>query len=98
MAKAVTQFVCQACGTSSPKWIGRCTGCGEWNSLVEEARPAKRASTGGGDGFRSAAQPVSAIDPDHAARLRTGISELDRVLGGGAVLGGVTLVGGDPGV
>ncbi len=97
MAKPVTQFVCQACGAFFPKWVGRCTSCGAWNTLVEEAAP-KRSSSPGGRSTASAAKPVKDIDADQAARIPTGIGELDRVLGGGAVLGGVTLLGGDPGV
>jgi DNA repair protein RadA/Sms len=95
MAKQSTQFSCQACGALFPKWVGRCTSCGAWNTLVEEvvSASAKRAPSRGNE-----ARPVAEIDADHAARVPTGIGELDRVLGGGAVLGGVTLVGGDPGV
>lgn len=95
MAKSSTQYACQACGALFPKWVGRCTTCGAWNTLVEEAAPAKRTASAA---RANAPLPVSAIDADHAARVPTGIAELDRVLGGGAVLGGVTLVGGDPGV
>src|SRR6266851_4880874 len=88
MAKAATQFVCQACGASSLKWLGRCVGCGGWNTLVEE-RVVSSSS-----GKRALGQ----IALDSSARVSTGIAELDRVLGGGAVLGAVVLVGGDPGV
>src|SRR5580704_14320284 len=96
MAKAATQYSCQACGAVSARWLGRCSGCSAWNTLVEEVVLSKTARV-------AAARPsdvraVSAIDADQAARVPTGIGELDRVLGGGAVLGGVTLVGGDPGV
>ena len=98
MAKPVTQFSCQACGSVFPKWIGRCTSCGAWNTLVEEVTQ-KRGAGGASPAARaSSAVPVSAIDADLAARIPTGIGELDRVLGGGVVLGGVTLLGGDPGV
>jgi DNA repair protein RadA/Sms len=97
MAKAMSQFVCQACGAMFPKWVGRCTTCGAWNTLVEEV--SQKKSAGGSPAARaSAAVPIGEVDVDHAARLPTGIGELDRVLGGGAVLGGVTLLGGDPGV
>jgi DNA repair protein RadA/Sms len=95
LAKSSTQFACQACGAAFPKWIGRCTTCGAWNTLVEETTQPKRASSGKAT---SQARPVNEIDADLAARIPTGIGELDRVLGGGAVLGGVTLLGGDPGV
>src|SRR6185369_10005022 len=97
MAKPTTQFSCQACGSIFPKWVGRCTTCGAWNTLVEEVTE-KRAGGAKAATRASAAQPVNAIDADQAARIPTGIGELDRVLGGGVVLGGVTLLGGDPGV
>jgi DNA repair protein RadA/Sms len=96
MAKPATQFSCQACGAIFPKWVGRCTSCGAWNTLVEEVVVSKRALAGGARPCD--ALPVTAVGADQAARVTTGIGELDRVLGGGAVLGGVTLVGGDPGV
>jgi DNA repair protein RadA/Sms len=100
MAKSSVQFVCQACGAQFPKWVGRCTSCGAWNTLAEEVvrKASGGPSSGGSRGAASAAVPVAEVDVDHAARLATGIGELDRVLGGGAVLGGVTLLGGDPGV
>lgn len=100
MAKQSTQFTCQACGALFPKWVGRCTACAAWNTLVEEVVPGRDGRRGGSSSARAPAdaRPVSEIDADHAARIPTGIGELDRVLGGGAVLGGVTLVGGDPGV
>jgi DNA repair protein RadA/Sms len=97
VAKSSTQFVCQACGASSLKWLGRCVGCGGWNTLVEE-----RVSAGAGASVKSSTLSVALalhdIAHDDAARIATGIGELDRVLGGGAVLGAVVLVGGDPGV
>ena len=97
MAKSLSQFVCQACGAFFPKWVGRCTSCGAWNTLVEEALP-KKSSGLASSSRASVALPVREIGADLAARIPTGIGELDRVLGGGAVLGGVTLLGGDPGV
>ena len=98
MAKIGTQFVCQACGATFPKWVGRCTTCGAWNTLVEEAAP--KGKGGASPASRaSAAMPVSAVDADHAARsARRASASSIGVLGGGAVLGGVTLLGGDPGV
>jgi DNA repair protein RadA/Sms len=97
MPKAVTQFVCQACGATSIKWLGRCVGCGGWNTLVEErvasSSGAKRAAPVG-----TGPVALSDVRTDSSARVSTGIGELDRVLGGGAVLGAVVLVGGDPGV
>src|SRR5262249_30383648 len=90
MAKPTTQYSCQACGAVYPKWVGRCTTCSAWNTLVEGVTQ-KRAGGASPASRASAALPVSAIDADQAARIPTGIGELDRVLGGGVVLGGVTL-------
>ena len=99
MAKASTQFVCQACGATSLKWLGRCVGCGGWNTLVEERVAASGGATRRApDASDRRAVTLDAIPADTAARVSTGMSELDRVLGGGAVLGAVCLVGGDPGV
>jgi DNA repair protein RadA/Sms len=105
MARSAIVFSCSACGHESPKWHGRCPGCGEWNSLVEEARatPPARAAGGGRTGARSGARalrPVALRDVEapRVARLRTGIGELDRVLGGGLVPGSLVLIGGSPGI
>jgi len=101
MASKKTVFVCGECGNEFTKWMGRCTACGEWNSLVEEARiTGKKAVTG----FRTTAtksrKPVSIkdISKKDYTRSSTGIGELDRVLGGGMVEGSVVLIGGDPGI
>lgn len=102
MAKTTTQYVCQGCGATAPRWLGRCPACGGWNTLVEEvARATKKgrerpSTSGGAEPGRPV--PIGDVPEDAAARLPTGIAELDRVLGGGAVLGSVVLVGGDPGV
>src|SRR5579872_2758569 len=98
MARNATIHVCTACGHEEPRWHGRCPGCGEWNTLVEESRgrSAPRADRAGG----AASVPVALADvsaPD-VPRLRTGIGELDRVLGGGIVPGSVVLLGGPPGI
>lgn len=98
MAKSESHFVCQACGAQTAKWLGRCGQCGAWNTIVEEVTKRKSGSKGSISVEVSKPMPVREIDADHAARVPTGIAELDRVLGGGVVLGGVTLVGGDPGV
>jgi DNA repair protein RadA/Sms len=99
MAKSSTQFTCQACGATAPRWLGRCSSCGGWNTLVEEiVRDSKKPARS--RGLAESGKPVSIheVPEDAAARLPTGIAELDRVFGGGAVLGSVVLVGGDPGV
>lgn len=101
MASKRTVFVCGQCGNEYTKWMGKCTACGEWNSLVEEARITGKKSN---KGFRSAAtqgrKPVSIMDISQKdyKRASTGIGELDRVLGGGMVEGSVVLIGGDPGI
>lgn len=98
MAKAKTTYVCQQCGTVLPRWAGRCPGCGEWNSVVEEQiieeGPHTRAS------IQEASRPIPLTQSDVAIppRLSTGDVECDRVLGGGIVPGSLTLVGGDPGI
>ncbi|HLA64841.1 MAG TPA: DNA repair protein RadA, partial [Rhodothermales bacterium] len=99
-----TRYVCQSCGHESPRWAGQCTGCGEWNTLVEEAAPtaaavpatARRASAATRGGPRPLALPD--VEVEDQPRLKTGLKELDRVLGGGAMRGSLTLVAGDPGV
>ncbi len=98
MAKTVSLYRCESCGAAFPKWMGRCTSCLAWSSLVEEvtASGSKRASsTRPGS---SSALPVTAIEADKHPRVSTGVAEFDRVLGGGAVRGGITLIGGDPGI
>jgi DNA repair protein RadA/Sms len=96
MAKAVTVFICQACGTHSPKWLGRCPGCGEWNSLVEERVEAPSSAAPASSARAVLLGEVAAQEAQ--PRLSTGMGEVDRVLGGGLVPGGVALLGGDPGV
>ncbi len=98
MAKVQSLYVCQACGATSQKWLGRCTSCFEWNSFVEEAGDARATKARRSGPGASRALPVDDVRADAHARLETGIGELDRVLGGGVVPGGVTLLGGDPGV
>ncbi|HEY1332707.1 MAG TPA: DNA repair protein RadA, partial [Myxococcaceae bacterium] len=99
MAKARTHFTCQSCGFQSAKWLGRCPDCSGWNTLVEEAAPFedRRPAWGASGG---SARPVKLVDVEAEAeeRRRTGIGELDRVLGGGVVPGSLVLLGGDPGI
>jgi len=95
MAKVKTFFQCQACGYVSPKWLGKCPDCGEWNTLAEEKKEARQGRKSSG---RSEAQPLNTIISGKEKRTTTGIREFDRVLGGGVVAGSVILVGGDPGI
>jgi Predicted ATP-dependent serine protease len=103
MAKVKSTYACTACGYESPRWVGRCPGCGAWNTL-EESLQAVPEKTGGkiaanqrpGTGAKPLA--LKDIPEDIALRTGTGISELDRVLGGGIVEGGLILIGGDPGI
>ena len=99
MAKGKTVFFCQNCGYESGKWMGQCPGCRQWNTFVEEIVPAKQAAAGKGR-TQNAAVPMRLADIqlDEESRLKVGIGELDRVLGGGIVPGSLTLVGGDPGI
>ncbi|MBM4137245.1 MAG: DNA repair protein RadA [Nitrospira sp.] len=99
MSKIRTFFQCQACGYTSPKWLGKCPDCGAWNSLVEEKKEtATRYSLHVPYHGKSEPQPLSSITGGNGQRTSTGMKELDRVLGGGVVKGSVILVGGDPGI
>jgi DNA repair protein RadA/Sms len=96
--KIKTLFFCQNCGQQSPKWLGRCPSCGEWNRFVEEEIRDADAARPDDVLFDGVPQSIEAITADEGERLRTGIAELDRVLGGGIVGGSAILVGGDPGI
>lgn len=89
-------YVCTNCGYNSGKWYGRCPSCGEWNSFTEEVEETKRAAASPAVKHISAV-PVSDIDLSGEIRYTTGLTELDRVLGGGIVKGSVVLIGGEPG-
>lgn len=101
MAKARTVYVCTECGYESPKWNGKCAGCGAWNSL-EESTPAPAVKSA--PGARAAVDlsdrilELSQVDMESEVRYRTGMGELDRVLGGGLVKGELVLLGGEPGI
>jgi len=97
MAKTKTLYVCQACGGSSPKWQGQCPACDAWNTLEESlAETANHRFQGLAKSIPR--QKLVSIEAQDSPRLPTGIAELDRVLGGGLVAGGVILLGGDPGI
>lgn len=96
MAKQTIRFACQNCGYVSPRWVGRCPECGEWNSFVEELleeRREKRETKS-----RIEIVPLSEVEVTEGRRLSTGIEEFDRVLGGGLMPGSIILIAGDPGV
>lgn len=99
--RSATVFFCQNFGYESSKWMGQCPGCREWNSFVEETvQKSPYQAAAGSDRKRGKAEPsvLSEISVREEDRLRTGMNELDRVLGGGIVCGSLTLVGGDPGI
>ena len=97
-----TVFFCQNCGHEESKWLGQCPACKEWNTFVEEKVTVPKAGNASalGPAGGAAPQPVllTSVDTDDDERIRTGIGELDRVLGGGIVQGSLVLVGGDPGI
>src|SRR4051812_28396086 len=101
-ARARTLYACSECGHSSPKWLGQCPSCKQWNTLHEEvvaARAEAHASRGWTTGSgASKPVPLSEVSASEEVRKKTGIGELDRVLGGGIVPGGLMLIGGDPGI
>ncbi len=103
MAKMKTVFYCTECGNETPKWAGKCPACGAWNTIVEqEVAPKTRGNSraAGGRGVFHTVKALSLKDLDISPEIRfsTGMGELDRVLGGGAVKGSLVLVGGAPGV
>ncbi len=101
-SRAKTLYACAECGQTSPKWLGQCPGCRRWNTMQEEVAPAASRGPARGWGTKAAghARPISLRDVEARddERQRTGIGELDRVLGGGVVPGSLVLLGGDPGI
>ena len=95
-------FVCRECGYSSPGWLGRCPGCGQWNTISEETVPVRPGPRGAGRAAPAPPTPapvrLTDVDLDAQSRIHSGLAEFDRVLGGGLVSGSVVLVGGEPGV
>lgn len=93
--------MCQDCGYESPKWLGKCPGCNEWNTLVEEIEASSKGSNhtfNRGIGDRSKPEKINAIVSEKEARITTKMQEFNRVLGGGIVPGSLILIGGDPGI
>ncbi|MEK4512971.1 DNA repair protein RadA [Paenibacillus sp. FSL K6-2524] len=100
MVKVKTKFLCTDCGYESPKWYGKCPGCSAWNSMVEETEKVVKTQGVSTGIFHTKEKPLSIIniESDKEPRIKTGIEELNRVLGGGVVPGSLVLVGGDPGI
>jgi DNA repair protein RadA/Sms len=101
MAKAArAQYVCQSCGAGSPRWVGKCAGCGEWNTLVEEVDVAPPGPGGArpSKGRTVSLQNLAEAPAERFERMATGLAELDRVTGGGIVPGSALLIGGEPGI
>lgn len=101
MVRKKTTYICQKCGAISPKWLGQCPECDEWNCLEEsivETAPRQSTRFAGYTGTQATICPLSTISAQEESRTHTGLSELDRVLGGGLVTGSVVLIGGDPGI
>ena len=101
MKQSKTLFYCTECGNETPKWAGRCPACGAWNTVVERPESAIRGK-GGRTSVKiltsSKAQPITELRDSVEIRFSTGMKELDRVLGGGAVKGSLVLIGGAPGI
>ncbi|AXI00434.1 DNA repair protein RadA [Sporosarcina sp. PTS2304] len=101
MAKRKSKFMCRSCGYESAKWMGRCPGCGEWNTMDEEVEIVQKGPRGAfqhGDKVKQKALPISKVETVEEPRVKTELEELNRVLGGGIVPGSLILIGGDPGI
>lgn len=103
MAKIKTLFECQACGFQNPRWMGKCTSCNEWETMVELSTDQMKflkemGSSSSSSSVLSKAKPITQIEEDNITRFSSGSTELDLVLGGGIVPGSLTLIGGSPGV
>lgn len=102
MAKTKTVWYCTACGNESPKWMGRCPACGEWNTMVEAPQDVRKSSSPSSGKSSSSGerkpQNLKEIDYSEEARLSLGMAEVDRLLGGGIVPGSLVLIGGEPGI
>ena len=101
MAKKKTLFECQACGFQSPRWMGKCTSCNEWESMIELSTGQikfLKESTSSSASMSLKAKPITQVEEDNITRFSSGSREMDLVLGGGIVPGSLTLIGGSPGV
>lgn len=102
MAKKKTKFMCTGCGYEAPKWMGRCPGCGEWNTMIEDVEIVQKGPRGAFQHTVSKSQqkamPIISVETQEEPRVQTELHELNRVLGGGVVPGSLVLIGGDPGI
>lgn len=101
MSKRKSKFMCKDCGYESAKWMGRCPGCGEWNTMNEEVEVVSKGPRGAfqhTENTRQKAMPINSIETNDEPRIGTDLEELDRVLGGGIVPGSLILTAGDPGI
>lgn len=98
MSKTKSVYICQNCGTNSPKWMGKCNNCGAWNSYVEELVEPKSKSASVVNAPKSKPQLLQEISSENRSRILTSDAELNRVLGGGIVPGALMLIGGEPGI
>lgn len=101
MAKTKTSFFCKECGAEHSKWMGKCSACGEWNSIIEEVIRVEKAPKWQGDSpkeTKKKPQAIHQVSSEHEDRLDLKNTELNRVLGGGLVKGSLVLVGGEPGI
>lgn len=102
MAKTKTVYFCSSCGAEAPKWSGQCSDCGDWNTLSETTAVVSSRQRAANTSYTGSnvvkVQLLDEVQPDDVQRIETGMSEFDRVLGGGLVPGSVTLIGGDPGI
>ena len=99
VARIQTKYVCQSCGYNSPRWVGKCPNCNEWNTFVEEApSPLRLSKKPLGAASKIEPIPMDELESQDVPRVKTNIEEFDRVLGGGLVPGSLILLGGDPGI
>ncbi len=98
MTKAKTRFACTECGHSASRWLGKCPGCGAWDTLVEERAPVDPEQGARAPRGRGRVVPLAEIQGDNEKRRSTGVAEMDRILGGGLVPGSAVLIGGEPGI
>lgn len=98
MGRQKTKYVCKECGYETPRWLGKCPSCGMWGSLIEEVIPEKPSGRSDDASVGSKPCPITELESAGNSRITSGITELDRVLGGGIVPGALVLIGGDPGI